>query len=438
MVYNREGIGYLFAMEKNSLYLGYFKDAEKRREDRLIGGEYEHLILDEKYQWTSYDDVAKILSTLIEGNWEADYLDGVLLGAHAYGVQITLEPGSQFELSLSPQKTVEELERIYLLAMRDVLKAVKKHGKKIYALGYQPMASLDEIQLIDKKRYHHMYSYFKKRGPLAHNMMKASAATQIAVDFVSEEDFREIYQLMIRMGPFLSLIFDNTPVFEGKVREDHLFRTKIWMHLDEQRSGYVKGSFKEDFGYEDYVKHIFSMEPILMVDEEGEVSFTDEKKAETLLPQNFSKPIWEHVLSMGFFDVRAKYYLEIRMMDSVPYPLNFAQTALIKAIVYGKNRDKFVEKFFTMDETTLKTLKEDIIKNGFKASYEGETVLEICRWIVSLALQEEESHYLKPIQAYLDQDLNPSLYERSLFNEKGVDAMMKSVEITENILERRV
>lgn len=424
----------MFNMKNNSKYLGYFKNAEKKREDRLIGGEYEHFILGENYQWTSYEEVVDIIRDLIEGNWEPDFVDGILLGAHAYGVHITLEPGSQFELSIEPQKTVAELEKLYLRAMEDVLEVVERKGKKIYALGYQPMASLDDIYLIDKKRYHHMFSYFGKKGPYAHNMMKASAATQIAVDFVSEEDFRELYQLMIRMGPFISLIFDHSPLFEGKLREDHLFRTRIWMNLDDQRAGHVEGTFKEDFGYQDYVDHILGMEPILMVDDQGETSFSDDKKAKELLPESFNLEMWEHVLSMGFFDVRAKHYLEIRMMDSVPYPLNMAQTALIKAIAYGASRPTFVEKFSSMTEEELNKLKEDIIKKGFEAEYRGESVLDIARWIIDLASKEEEGHYLNEVERYLAQGQNPLLQDKRIYEEEGLDSMMKSVELTKERL----
>lgn len=58
------------------------------------------------------------------------------------------------------------------------------------------------------------------------------------------------------LTPILSLICDNSPVFEGKPRPHKLMRTDIWLHTDGDRCGLVPGALSSGFTFEDYAEYV--------------------------------------------------------------------------------------------------------------------------------------------------------------------------------------
>lgn len=409
-------------------YINYFKNSEKRTACRRLGAEVEHLILKPDYTWVDYPTVERILERMAEKGWERHYTDGRLLGLDLDGMHITLEPGSQFELSLDPKATIEQLEESYKTAMRDAVEAIEGEGLKIYALAYQPFTKKDDILIIPKKRYEYMNEYFKDKGRLAHNMMRASASCQFAVDYESEEEFVMIYQTINRIGPYLSLIFDNTPYVEGALYEDHLFRTTIWQNCDDQRCGLLNNGLEETFGYETYADHILNFEPILGI-KDGVAYPTYTKKTKEVVATPYDRADWEHYLSMGFFDVRAKSYLEIRMIDSVPYPYNFAAVALLKGIIYSEALGSLAEELKDVDREELLEKTRLIMKEG----YDAPGVRAFNQRLLCLAhqgLPEDERHYLDPIRPMIEKGYSFKDHLLQLEAEEGIDGMMKEVEVT--------
>ena len=119
-------------------------------------------------------------------NW--DYiLDGdSIIGLKKLHETITLEPGSQFELSLEPQEFVRDLKRRVEeidSALRPILEDFEI---KFYNSGVSPKTTYKNIKLIPKERYHIMANYLW--GILSDVMMRETAGIQVGIDFRSEED----------------------------------------------------------------------------------------------------------------------------------------------------------------------------------------------------------------------------------------------------------
>lgn len=353
--------------------------------EQLIGAEFEHLILNQDNSWVSAEEVAAILDDLVDEDWEMETIEGVFLGLRHDCMWVSLEPGSQFEISIRPQASVNHLDRCYRKFLDHVLPVIHKHGKKLVGVGFQPVTSPDDIRLIDKKRYHYMNQHFSGTGTMGYYMMRASAATQMAVDYFSEEDFVEKLQWATRIGPYMALMFDSVSYVKGEYLEENLFRTTIWANTDNQRSNTVRGGLEDDFSFDRYTEHILDFEPVV-VTEGDETIPTGHQTTRQLLNETVSSELWEHFLSMAFFDVRAKGYLEIRMFDSVPYPYNMAAVALVKGLMYHPDRQTLHDAFRDIDQTAHEAIKQDLIRYGYDSTIFGRSARDVTKQLYQWAL----------------------------------------------------
>lgn len=397
--------------------INYFEKSEKKVEDFKIGVEFEHFVIDlDSYETISYygdGGVAETLKDLEEigytGVYENDYILGLTKGEKV----ITLEPGSQFELSIVAKKELKDLEREYLEFLKDIIPILEKKNQGLMTTGYHPVTKIDDIKLLPKKRYDYMFEYFKKRGSHAHNMMKGTAALQVSLDFKSEEDFKKKFKVLNALSPVLYALFENAYYFEGEPWDVHNIRSFIWINCDIHRSGIVDGALEDDFGYKSYAEYILNR-PAIFNYKDGEYIFTDEKLVRDILdPENYKEEELEHLLSMFFPDVRTKRYVEVRMMDSIPYPLNFSAMAFLVGLIYDE--DNLNRIFKDMKDLTIEEVnktKEDMVQLGVKAKLGDRTILEIGKKLVKLArtgLKEEDKRYLDPLEEMLNR--GQTLYE---------------------------
>lgn len=395
----------------------YIRSGEKKKDDLKIGVELEHFVIDKKTLKTiSYygeSGVAETLKELENIGWEATYEGDYILGLNKGNMFITLEPGSQFELSLRHEERIKDLEKGYFEFLNEVIPIFDAKGQGLMAVGYHPVTKIDDIRILPKKRYDYMFNYFKKTGTHAHNMMKGTAALQISLDYISEDDYRKKFRVSNVLSPIMYALFENARYFEGEVREKHTIRAFIWENTDKQRAGIVKGALEDDFGYNAYAEYILNGPPILEIKNGVAQSTGDKKVRELFDPENYDIDELEHFLTMFFPDVRTKKFMEIRMMDAVPYPLNFAVIALWKGIIYNDaNLNKIYELIKDISIDEVNKAKEEMIDKGLFASLSGKTLLDVGKNLVQIAkggLDDEEVAYLLPLEKMLSEGKNPYL-----------------------------
>ncbi|QSX07894.1 glutamate--cysteine ligase [Alkalibacter rhizosphaerae] len=362
-----------YSAENVKRIAAYIKSGEKKPGQCSIGMEFEHiLVYRDTLKSVTYDD-AKGMESIFLGlekkGWDLTRENNRILGAVRDGDAITLEPGGQVEVSVKHTLDLGETERRYLLFLEDIKPILDNNGQGLIALGYHPASVIEEIPFIPKRRYVFMSKYLGEKDTHGHHMMKGSASAQVVIDYANEEDFIKKFRVANSLTVVLSYLFDNTPVFEGKPWEHHMARTNIWNHVDKDRSGVMKGSLDQIFGYDEYAAYVWN-KPVVIGLLDGAYEFAGEQTtAEVYRDRLMSEVEIEHVLSMFFPDVRAKRYIEIRMCDSVPHPWNVSLAALVKGIFYDPDNLEFFYQ-------TSKEVTEAMVQDWKDAMISGDDRLE--------------------------------------------------------------
>ncbi len=357
---------------------GYFRRGEKDRTLFKIGLEMEHLVVDrntlESVPYQGTGGIEPILEELIARGWSVQSSGDHILNMKKNLASISLEPGGQLEVDIVPLKCIGSIERAYLDFLNDIVPLLDKRGKALIATGYHPQSSIKNLCLLPKERYRYMYDYFSNTQPLAHNMMKGTASTQVSLDYSSEEDYIKKFRVISFLCPVVYFMFDNTPFFEGSVCRGGSIRRHIWDNCDNDRCGNVKGAFEGGFGYEKYARCILDSPPII-VPEGDDLRFTGKTALADIQGLSFTDGEINHILSMYFFNVRTRTYLEIRMGDSLPYPYNLAYCAFWKGLLYSlKNLNTLFEKAVCFNSEEMEYISQDILSRGWHAQI-GESCL---------------------------------------------------------------
>ena len=394
----------------------YFKRNEKKEASFNIGVEFEHFIVDkDSLKTISYygtEGVENTLKELLSKRWQGKYEGDYLLGLSKDGTTITLEPGSQLELSIKPYKNIEEIKKEYSRFLDEIVPILEAKNQALIATGYQPESKISDIKMIPKKRYEYMFDYFKSKGQYAHNMMKGTASVQLSIDYESEEDYVKKFKIASALSPVIYAMFDNSPFFEGNVSNVHCLRNIIWENCDSDRCGIVDKTFDGLFGYDQYAEYILNSPPIF-IDNGETIIFTDKKMYKEIFnPEQYSLKELEHVLTMVFPDVRTKKYIEIRMIDAVPYPLNFAAIALWKGILYNQsNLDKVYQYVKSLNIDDINKAKKDIVEKGLNANIKDKSVCEVGKWLIAISkdkLSNIEKECLVPLENMINNGKVPS------------------------------
>lgn len=321
---------------------------------------------------------------------------------------ITIEPAAQLEISISPRDEVASIEKIYDNFYENLNKVLTDLGYECLSIGYQPKSKVADLKMIPKKRYEYMDKYFKTSGNCGINMMRGTASSQISIDFYSHEDFRQKIQVGYYLIPYLRLIFDNCPYFEGEKNTSLLKRMDIWDDVDGARCGIIPGVFDSDFSFENYAEFILNAPPIFIpkdVTGSDDLYTGDTKVAEYLDGGKLTEELAWHLLSISFPDIRVKQYLEIRVCDSVEKDRLMALCALTKALFYNDNNlDSLWNEVRSKNikENDIKSAETSLKNNGFSGEICGEAFRDFHNRIMEMAenaLSLEESAYLTAIKS---------------------------------------
>ncbi len=384
----------------------------KRPSEERTGVEIEHFVTRAGNRKTvTYfepDGVGNLLETLGRDNsngWEVRYESRYPLSLSrtaARGEQtITLEPGAQLEYSTSPCRSISEIEAEYGAFLDEVTPVLAAREQTLETWGYQPVDTARKIPFIPKKKYHYMAKYFLDKGKLAHNMMKGTAATQVAIDYFDEDDFAAKLRLATALSPVFAVLFSNCPLFEGKPYPGWAVRLTVWDNCDSHRCGLLPGVFDSGFGFERFASWFSGLKPIVFY-EDGKYRYTGEQDLRSLFSRygHTEKSIGE-ALRMVFTDVRAKQFLELRMTDALPPKRMLQFAALVHELFY--NRDLFgetAEYFRRFNESDLLTARSEAPVRGPEAPMGDETIGSVTEELLRKTeryCSAENMPYLQPL-----------------------------------------
>lgn len=390
----------------------FFRSGIKPAESHgKLGIELEQTIVRADGSPVSYSEengVAHLLEQLRESYPQATVdEEGDLLGVARPGEAITIEPAAQIELSAGPFDDLKKAQETFTAYRKTLDDLLAPKGMHVIAQGYHPTATARSLDLIPKRRYAFMNRYLGAKDIYGPCMMRGSASTQISIDYTSEQDCLRKMRIAYALTPILSLICDNSPVFEGKPRSHKLMRTDIWRHTDSDRCGLVPGALSSGFTFEDYAEYVLDTPAIVAPDEDEGWRYCEQTFGRLYADKPMTRKQVEHAVSMQFPDVRLKTYLEIRPADSMPIPYVIAYAALIKGLFYNESNLQQLEALFAdVDDDAFEMAKDALMEHGYNAHVYGAPVADLCDRVIGLAengLSPDDRALLEPLSRLVAQ-----------------------------------
>ena len=389
--------------EKNmKLLMEHFENGCKANCVQKLGVEIEHFIVEKKtgasVSYYGEHGVEYILNEMAKFFPKKEIFAGKnLIGMYNNDYSISIEPAGQLEVSIVPKESISVILVIYQLFLRMVTPILNKLDYELVTLGYHPVSRAGDMPLIPKKRYEYMDAYFKTSGTCGYHMMRGTAATQVSIDFCSEEDFVRKYRVAYQLMPALKLLTDNTPYFDGKPYEGHLARTYIWENVDPVRCGVLPDLFSENFGFESYAKYLWNL-PMIFVADGDAATYTGHKTAKELwADRELTQADIDHILSMTFLDIRLKHYIEIRVADSMPAEYVMGYLALIKGLFFNSDILAAIQTRLPGSVEEILRAQRAVQEKGWDAEIYGTNAKEFTHHLIEVAkagLSLEEKAYL--------------------------------------------
>jgi len=350
---------------------------------------------------------------------------GPIVALRRGDTSITLEPGSQVELSGAPFASVHEGKAESDAQWAELDPIIDELGLTWLGLGCQPFAEVEELGWVPKLRYDVMRRYMPTRGSMAADMMTKTATVQANLDYASEDDAMRKLRAGLRIQPMVTAMFANSPWHERRQSGFRSFRGWIWLHMDPDRSGLLPFAWQDHPTYRDYVEWALSA-PMFLVKrgsrayENAGQTFRDfMKDGHQGIEATYGD--WVTHLSTLFPEVRLKTTLEYRGADAQSREATFALPALWKGLLYDAESFRRLEAL--VDPWPLVDVergRESLSRHGVRARFLGRDATDVAGEILELAEAglrrlksvnergEDETILLAPLRALLEKSRCPA------------------------------
>ena len=391
-------------------------------QDYKIGLEYERLPINsdtlKAVDYWGEHGIAICLEKFARKNgWDYIVDENNVIGLAKGHDTITLEPGSQIEISTKPDRTIFELKKKIDNINLSLEEILSEHGTTLLNYGVSPLSTFKNIHLIPKRRYKIMANYLW--GILSDVMMRETAGIQCCIDFKSEEDAMRKFKLANKLTPFMTAMFSNSPIRGGVDTGYKSFRALSWLNTDNDRCGFA-GKISEEFSFEDYIDCVLKT-PMIFIQRNcqpitinGDITFEEYlKKGYGGIMPNISD--YELQANLCFPEVRLRNFIEIRNHDCVGGDLKYSILAIYKGIFYDNNAMCEAEELLKhLQYKDYSQLRYDIPRYGLKTEIKNATVLEYAKGIIEIAEkslkenQSGENMFLQSIKEYTQKGISPA------------------------------
>jgi len=376
--------------------LSLFHDAIKPAEQFRVGAEMEKFGVYADGTPVPYEGergVAALMKELAaEKGWtpDAESPGGPIISLLRDGASITLEPGSQFELSGAPLRHAHEICAELRGHLAELAPFSERAGITWLGLGFHPFATRDAFTMVPKQRYAIMREYLPTRGSLALDMMLRTATVQANYDYSSEEDAMLKMRVALKLAPLTTALFANSPFYEGKPFGGKSYRAKVWLDTDPDRSGLVPSLWKKGAKFVDYVEWALDV-PMFMFKRDGQKVVNTGQTFRSFWKSGFSghRPTlsdWKTHLNTLFPEVRLKNTIEVRGADAQGAKMACALPALWTGILYDKTALAEAEALtadFTIDEVTA--TRKEVWSKGLGTRFRAATLQPIAEKVLTIA-----------------------------------------------------
>ena len=392
--------------------LKLFKNGCKPSSEHCIGIEYERLpifsVTSKAADYNSEFGICNFLRNFAKNeNWDYITDDYNIIGLKQEHDTITLEPGCQIELSIKPEKTIDELKNKIDNLDKLMAPILDKFGISLLKYGVSPLSTHKSINLIPKKRYHIMAKYLW--GILSDVMMRETAGIQCCIDFKSEEDAMDKFRVANKLSPFMTAMFANSPIRGGVETGYKSFRALSWLNTDNERCGFV-GQIDKKFSFEEYVDYVLEC-PMIFINRNSEAIALNGKLDfnQFMSDRNYEADIEDFNLhaNLYFPEVRLRNFIEIRNHDCVGNGLQYSILAIYKGILYNHFAlDEVEELFKDFEYRDFSELRYNVPKSALNARIGKFLVKDIAKEILYIAeksiieMNTGEEKYFDAIKEY--------------------------------------
>ena len=392
------------------------------KEDELIGVEYERLPIEKKeYTSVSYYGLLGVCEILKEfaqkDNWDYITDNGEIIGLKKIHDTITLEPGSQIELSLEPQKTITQLKEKITEINNELIPLFDKYGMSLLNYGVSPKTTYKNIKIIPKKRYHLMANYLW--GILSDVMMRETAGIQVGIDYKSEEDGMYKFNIANKLSPFITAMFANSKMRGGVNTGYKSFRALAWLNTDNERCG-LATKFKPNMEFKDYVNTLLDVPMIYIVRDNNYININGKINFKQFLSDGYMgyyATMDDYRLHSNLFfpEVRLRNFIEIRNHDCVEEKYLYSLLAIYKGIFYNPNALKSIEELLNkFSYNDILECRYGIPRLALDYKIKGLSVKDLTKEILSISKsslkekKDNEISFIEPIIELNSQGLIPA------------------------------
>lgn len=407
-----------------------FYSGFKNCEQKNVGVEFEKLPLNSKmHTAASYFDVAKFLCDFQSNkkyHWQNIRENGAILGLKNANGTITLEPGSQTELSLEPKSNIHDIRRYIDHYNKDTSLLAQQYEITWLGYGIQPVSTYRNINIIPKKRYKLMTQYLPTVAKRPLVMMRETAGIQASFDYQDEQDAMRKFSLALKLSPIVSAMFANSPIRNGHLTKYKSNRAASWLDTDGSRCGLVssKAFQVHKFSFEEYVEILLDV-PMIFIERENEFQ---QKIAINLAGITFrefmnrgyngyfaTKDDWLLHISLYFPDVRFKNYIEIRNHDNQRKDLICAVPAFWKGILYNNDAILAVQDVLkSFSYFDFEYMRKITPKKGLDLKIKNLVLKDLVQEIIEISYASLKSYgknedvYLEPLIDLSQKGLTPA------------------------------
>ena len=373
-----------------------------------------------------------------------DYPGAPVLALTRGQASITLEPGSQFELSGAPLPSVHAVVD-ELTQTRDEFASLEiAHDLRLLGVGFHPFARQEDLDWVPKSRYPIMRSYLPTRGRYGLDMMRRTATVQANFDYTSERDAMRKLRASLALSPVVTALFANSPFIEGASAGVKSHRARVWLDVDNTRAGLLPFAWREGATIDEYIEWALDI-PMFILKVRGEVRNATHLTFRRYLADGFegltaTAADWETHLNTLFPEARLKRTLEVRGADSVPLRYSAALPALWIAALYDDAAlDAVEQRCVSLGHDAFAAARADVAARGLKATVGGSTLGEIARDLMPVFLEalrrravldaagRDERVWLEPLAALAADDrcVADALFEG--YDPSGPDAVAEMI-----------
>jgi glutamate--cysteine ligase len=401
-----------------------FRAAEKTADKFRIGAEAEKFAIKadgSPLQYEGPTGVVGIFDELAEYGWEPEREspDGPVIALQRGAASITLEPGSQLELSGAALPDIHQIDAEFQNHLRELAPISKRLGLTWLGVGFQPLASQDELTWVPKQRYSIMREYLPTKGAAAHDMMRRTATVQANYDYASEADAMKKLGLALRLSPIIHAMLANSPFKEGKLAGSKSVRGEVWLDMDPSRSGLIPsiwGTPKP--GYRHYVEWALDA-GMFLFKRDGKVVANTGQTFRSFMADGFEGhratiADWKLHLQTLFPEARLKNTLEVRGCDSLPASLAMAVPALFTGLLYdARAMDQAIDVLAPLSLEIVTRDRPALVRQGLTARLGEKTAVEYAQSLYDIASSglsrrgrrnaqnEDERRFIKPLERLL-------------------------------------